>query len=101
LECILVEHPGIEQICIVATPNPVLGESTCACVILREGHTLTLNEIREYMKGRIAPHKLPDELCIMDDFPRLSGGVKIKKFGEGGLADLAEKDENRERARKK
>jgi acyl-CoA synthetase (AMP-forming)/AMP-acid ligase II len=100
LECVLVEHPGIEQICIVATPNPVLGESTCACVILRKGHTVTLNEIREYMKGKIAPHKLPDELCILDDFPRLSGGVKIKKFGEGGLAELAKNDERREKARK-
>jgi hypothetical protein len=36
----------------------------------------------------------------MDDFPKLSGGVKIKKFGRGGLAELAEKDENREQFRK-
>ena len=101
LECILVDHPRIEQVCIVATPNPVLGESTCACVIPREGQTVTLDEMRSFMKGKIAPHKLPDELCVMDDFPRLSGGVKIKKFGEGGLADLAEKNESRERAHKK
>jgi hypothetical protein len=53
------------------------------------------------MKDQVAPHKLPDELCIMDDFPKLSGGVKIKKFGQGGLAELAEKDETRERIRKK
>jgi hypothetical protein len=36
----------------------------------------------------------------MDDFPRLSGGVKIKKFGKGGLTELAENDETRERLRK-
>jgi len=36
----------------------------------------------------------------MDDFPKLSGGVEIKKFGKGGLAELAEEDENRERIRK-
>jgi hypothetical protein len=36
----------------------------------------------------------------MDDFPKLSGGVKIKKFGEGGLAQLAEKDDTRQRFRK-
>ena len=52
------------------------------------------------MKDKVAPHKLPDELCIMDDFPRLSGGVKIKKFGKGGLAELAGQDHNRERIRK-
>jgi fatty-acyl-CoA synthase len=101
LECILVEHPKIEQVCIVATPNPVLGESICACVIPRAGQTATLEEIREMMRDEIAPHKLPDELCIMEDFPRLSGGLKIKKFGPGGLAELAAKDQTRQKIRKK
>ncbi len=100
LECMLVEHPKVEQVCIVATPNPVLGESICACVIPRQGQTITLEEVRELMKDKVAPHKLPDELCIMEDFPRLSGGVKIKKFGPGGLAELAGKNEGRERVRK-
>ena len=100
LECLLIEHPKIEQVCIVATPNPVLGESICACVIPAPGQTITLREIRELVKDKIAPHKRPDELCIMDDFPRLSGGVKIKKFGQGGLAEMAQQDETRERIRK-
>jgi fatty-acyl-CoA synthase len=100
LERMLVEHPKVEQACIVATPNPVLGESICACVIPEKGQTITLNEIRELMTDEVAPHKLPDELCIMDDFPKLSGGVKIKKFGPGGLAELALKDKKRERFRK-
>jgi fatty-acyl-CoA synthase len=101
LECMLVDHPKVEQVCVVATPNPVLGESICACVIPRQGQTVTLEEIREIMKDQIAPHKLPDELCIMEDFPRLSGGVKVKKFGPGGLSELAAKDEKREKIRKK
>ena len=101
LECMLVEHPKIEQVCIVATPNPVLGESICACVIPAGEEAVTLEEVREVMKDQVAPHKLPDELCIMDDFPKLSGGVKIRKFGQGGLAELAEKDERRERIHKK
>jgi len=100
LECMLVEHPKVEQVCIVATPNPVLGESICACVIPRSDQTITLNEVREIIKDKVAPHKLPDELCIMDDFPTLSGGVKVKKFGKDGLAEIAENDDSREQFRK-
>ena len=100
LECMLVDHPKVEQICIVATPNPVLGESICACVIPKSGQDVTLQEVRDVMKDKVATHKLPDELCIMDDFPKLSGGVKIKKFGKNGLAELAKKDEKRERIQK-
>jgi hypothetical protein len=51
------------------------------------------------MKDKVAPHKLPDELCILDDFPKLSGGVKIKKFGKDGLAEIAGKDKDRDRIR--
>lgn len=100
LEALISAHPKVQQVSVVATPNPVLGESICACVIPVPDETLSLKEIREFMHAKIAPHKLPDELCIMPDFPKLSGGVKLKKFGQGGLAELAAKDENRERFRK-
>jgi acyl-CoA synthetase (AMP-forming)/AMP-acid ligase II len=100
LESLLIEHPKIEQICVVPTPNPVLGESICVCVIPNAQQSISLEEIRKFIKDKIAPHKLPDELCIMHDFPKLSGGVKIKKFGAGGLTELAEKDETRQRIRK-
>jgi fatty-acyl-CoA synthase len=101
LECMLVEHPKVEQVCIVATPNPVLGESICACVVPKPGQRITLEVVRDLMQDQLAPHKLPDELCIMEDFPKLSGGVKIKKFGQGGLAELAEKDNTRQSIRRK
>ena len=100
LESLLVEHPKVDQICVVPTPNPVLGESICVCIIPNAQQEISLEEIREFIQDKIAPHKLPDELCIMDDFPKLSGGVKIKKFGKGGLTELAERDETRERLRK-
>ena len=100
LESLIIDHPKVEQVSVVATPNPVLGESICACVIPIPGETLSLKDIREFVHDKVAPHKLPDELCIMEDFPKLSGGVKLKKFGKGGLAELAAQDETRERIRK-
>jgi acyl-CoA synthetase (AMP-forming)/AMP-acid ligase II len=100
LESLIIEHPKVDQICVVPTPNPVLGESICACIIPSGQQKISLEEIREFMQDKIAPHKLPDELCIMDDFPKLSGGVKIKKYGKGGLTELAKANETRERLRK-
>jgi len=96
LESLIIDHPNVAQVCIVATPNPVLGESICACVIPAENQTVTLQEIRDFLEGKIAKIKLPNELCIMKSFPTLSGGVKIKKFGEKGLTELANNDQNRE-----
>jgi fatty-acyl-CoA synthase len=97
----LQKHPKISEAVVVGTPNPVLGESVCACVIPKEGANITLEEIREFLSERISKNKLPDELCLMKAFPRLSGGVKLNKYGEGGILELALKDPNRVRWKKR
>jgi fatty-acyl-CoA synthase len=96
LESLIVDHPKVEQVCVVATPNPVLGESICACVIPVNGRRVTLKEVRDFLEGKIAKIKFPNELCLMENFPTLSGGVKIKKFGENGLTEIAKNDHSRE-----
>jgi acyl-CoA synthetase (AMP-forming)/AMP-acid ligase II len=101
LETLLADHPKVEEVSVVATPNPVLGESICACIVPKAGETVHLSEIRSFLAEKIAPYKLPDELCIMDRFPRLSGGVKINKFGKGGVRETAMITEGRERHRTK
>jgi fatty-acyl-CoA synthase len=99
LEAYILEHPKVEQVCVVATANPVLGENICACVIPANNEPLTLSELRTFLKNKVALYKLPDELCIFKDFPRLSGGVKINKFGKGGLVEMSQADESRQKHR--
>jgi fatty-acyl-CoA synthase len=99
IESLILQHPDVAQVCVVATSNPVLGESICACVIPRESARISLKEIRDFLKEKVARHKLPDELCIASDFPKMPGGVKIKKFGSGGVQEMAALDENREKLR--
>jgi hypothetical protein len=50
---------------------------------------LTLADLRTFLGGKIAPYKLPDELLALPDFPRLGGGLKINRFGAGGVIELA------------
>jgi fatty-acyl-CoA synthase len=99
LEKMIALHPKVGRVCVVPTKNPVLGENTCACVIPNGEVPPTLAEIREFLKDRVAAYKLPDELAIFSEFPQLSGGAKIKKFGPGGLSELAERMTNREKHR--
>ncbi|MDO8690995.1 MAG: AMP-binding protein [Dehalococcoidia bacterium] len=99
-EALLWEHPRVREGCIVSTPNPVLGESICACVVTRDGRPLTLKEVREFMSDRIASYKIPDEIATFTEFPRLAGGMKIRKFGPGSVQEMALADEQRERFRR-
>ena len=101
IEALLLTHPAVEEACVVGTPNPVLGESVCACLRLRKGgDAVGLEEIRAFLGGKIAPFKLPDELFVLEEFPRLSGGVKLNRFGKGGVAELARVATNKESLRR-
>ncbi len=97
-ESLLYEHPRVKEACVVPTPNPVLGESICACVISTDGKPLRLGEIRGFMRDKIASYKIPDELVNFHDFPRLVGGIKIRKFGPGGVQEMAVADATREKS---
>ena len=99
IESLILQHPKVEQACVVGTPNPVLGESICAVIIPRGDAKITLAEIRDFLKDKVAKHKLPDELSIVSEFPRMPGGIKIKKFGAGGVQELASQDKDRQKIR--
>lgn len=97
IESLILQYPKVSQACVIGTPNPVLGESICACIIPKGDEKISLMEIREFLKDKIAKFKLPDELSIMRDFPKLPGGVKVKKYGKGGVQELASLDLNKEK----
>ena len=99
IESLILQHPAVSQVCVVGTPNPVLGENICACVIPKEGVTVSLIEMRDFLKNKVAKHKLPDELFIVSDFPKLAGGVKINKYGPGGVQEIAASNNSKERIR--
>jgi acyl-CoA synthetase (AMP-forming)/AMP-acid ligase II len=99
IESLILQHSQVLQACVVGTPNPVLGESICAVIVPRGDADISLTEIRDFLKDKVARHKLPDELSIVSDFPKMPGGIKIKKFGAGGVQDLASQDKNRQKIR--
>jgi fatty-acyl-CoA synthase len=99
IESLILQHSQVLQACVVGTPNPVLGESICAVIVPRGDADISLTEIRDFLKDKVAKHKLPDELSIVSDFPKMPGGVKIRKFGAGGVQELASLDKNRKKIR--
>jgi acyl-CoA synthetase (AMP-forming)/AMP-acid ligase II len=78
IEELLYEHPKIVQAAIVGAPDPRLGEKNCLCAIVKEGATLTLDEVVAFLRGRVADYKLPEALVVMSDFPMTPTG-KIRR----------------------
>jgi 2,3-dihydroxybenzoate-AMP ligase len=77
IENLILKHPAVQAVAIVAMPDPVFGERACAFVTLKGGTALAFDELCAFLLAqRIAKFKLPERLEILSDFP-VSGAGKI------------------------
>lgn len=79
IEEFLYTHPKIKDVQVVGVPSKRYGEEILACIILKEGEQATEDEIKEYVRGNIARHKIPSFILFMDAFPTTASG-KIQKY---------------------
>ena len=80
IENLILSHPAVQNVACVAMPDPNMGERMCACVILKRGKSLTLEELVRYLNTKeIAKYKLPERLETMSDFPLSTFGKVSKK----------------------
>jgi cyclohexanecarboxylate-CoA ligase len=80
VEHILLGHPSVRDIAIVAMPDPVMVERACAYVVPSTGMTPTLEQLCEYLAERnLAKQKYPERLELIDELPRTPAG-KVQKF---------------------
>jgi 2,3-dihydroxybenzoate-AMP ligase len=81
VENLILGHPAVLNVAVVAMPDPVLGERACACVIPRPGITLTLDELTRFLRDerRVAKFKLPERLELRERFPTTAVGKISKK----------------------
>jgi 2,3-dihydroxybenzoate-AMP ligase len=80
IENLILSHPAVQNVACVAMPDPNMGERMCACVILKRGESLTLDELIRYLNTKeIAKYKLPERLEAMSDFPLSTFGKVSKK----------------------
>jgi len=84
IEAALREHPAVAEIAVIGTPDDTFGERVTACVVLRPGATLTLDELKAFARERLAAYKVPRALRVLEALPRNAMGKVQKKQLLGG-----------------
>jgi acyl-CoA synthetase (AMP-forming)/AMP-acid ligase II len=82
IEAAVAQHPGVSDAAVVGTPDPVLEEAICACIVPAGDGVPGLAELRSFLAGTLARHKLPDELAVVASIPR----TRIGKVDRPALA---------------
>ena len=79
IENFLFQMPQIEAVEVAAIPSPKYGEEVGAFIKLKEGETLTEEEVKLFCRGQIARYKIPKYIFFVNDFPMTASG-KIQKY---------------------
>jgi 2,3-dihydroxybenzoate-AMP ligase len=79
IEAHLIAHHAVSAAAIIAMPDAILGEKACAYLCLRDGETLTISAMREFLAAcGVAQFKWPERIEIVSELPLTNVG-KIKK----------------------
>lgn len=79
IEELLYHHPAVKDVQVIGVPDRKFGEEVMAWVCLRDGHTVTADELKAFCKERLAYFKVPHYWKFVDSFPTTVTG-KIQKY---------------------
>ncbi|MCL5961331.1 MAG: long-chain fatty acid--CoA ligase [Chloroflexi bacterium] len=79
VEEVLYTHPAVLEVSVIGAPDPRWGESVRAVVSLRQGTTVTEQELIDYCRGRLAGYKRPKSVVFVDTFPKNPSGKILKR----------------------
>ncbi len=79
IEEFIYTHEKVQDVQVIGVPDEALGEEIMACIVLKKGEEMTVDEMKKYITDHLAKHKVPKYIDFVDGFPMNAAG-KILKY---------------------
>lgn len=79
IEEVIYEHPAVREAAVVGVPHDELGEEVGAAVALKEGETVSEDELRAHVKEQVAAYKYPRVVWFVAELPKGPTGKILKR----------------------
>jgi long-chain acyl-CoA synthetase len=73
------EHPAVREVAVLGIAHESLGEEVAAAVALKEGAEASADELRDFMKQRVAAYKYPRHIWFVEELPKGPTGKILKR----------------------
>ncbi|HSB07302.1 MAG TPA: long-chain-fatty-acid--CoA ligase [Thermodesulfobacteriota bacterium] len=78
IEDVISRHPGVREVAVFGIPDEIYGESVCAVVVRKEGHSLDQEEIINFCASRLSSYKKPKRVDFIGEIPKNASGKVTK-----------------------
>ncbi len=90
VEQALLRHPAVAEAAAFGLPHPRLGENVAAAVVLHASQTATPEELKIFVRGQLAPFKVPRLITLIRELPKdVTGKVQRRELAATLTRDLA------------
>jgi fatty-acyl-CoA synthase len=79
VEDLLAAHDDITEVAVFGVEDEKFGQRLKAVIVLRDGSSLSEDEIKKHVKANLAGYKVPRDIEFMDELPRTSTGKVLKR----------------------
>jgi acyl-CoA synthetase (AMP-forming)/AMP-acid ligase II len=79
VEAVIYQHPAVSEVAVFGIPDPQWGEIVTACVVLKPGKTLTVEELTALCRRSLANYKIPRRVEFSESELPKSGSGKVLK----------------------
>jgi long-chain acyl-CoA synthetase len=76
---VLYEHPKVAEACALGVPDAYRGETVKAFIVVKEGETVTGEELDAFCRERLAAYKVPKQWEFMDELPKSAIGKVLRR----------------------
>ena len=80
IEDVIATYPSVLEVAVIPAPHDILGEAPVAIVSMRESDAQSADGIRRHCSAQLPSHKVPVQVHVVPDLPRLAGTGKVDKM---------------------
>lgn len=89
IEDVLMEHPAVRDVAVVAMPDEQWGEAVAAAVVVKPGQSVSAEELRGWVRDRMRSSRVPQVVRFADELPYNETGKLLRRivrewFSPGG-----------------
>ena len=79
VEEVLFTHREIVEAAVIGVPDTDFGEEVQAFVVLKEGSSVTVDELKQFCEKRLAKYKIPKVIEFLDELPKNTTGKILRR----------------------